>query len=275
MLTHVPLGGLGNRMRSTAAAIALAERMGMRLRVVWCRDAGLNSRFDALFQPLPSAAEVVEANALQAFCHGVARKRNLYLPGLWQRLRYDLRIGEAKAAQLRQDAQAMETLMRPARRALTVTGVEFYPVSDELLRTLFVPAPALMQRIDELSAKLGSAVGMHIRRTDNSVSAQESPLTLFLAKADEWARRNPATHFYVATDSEDVKRAFQQRFPGKVLTAPQQARRDTADGVADAVVEMYALARTVYFYGSYYSSFSDIVLSLRQASNGEIIRMSR
>lgn len=40
MITLVPSGGLGNRMRAIASGIALAEAANTPLRIVWFQDWG-------------------------------------------------------------------------------------------------------------------------------------------------------------------------------------------------------------------------------------------
>ena len=52
MITFVPAGGLGNRMKSIAAAIRLAQAVDDELEVIWFQDWGLGCRFDQLFKPL-------------------------------------------------------------------------------------------------------------------------------------------------------------------------------------------------------------------------------
>lgn len=49
MITLVPIGGLGNRMRAIASGIALSEATQQKLCIVWIKDKGLNCRFDELF----------------------------------------------------------------------------------------------------------------------------------------------------------------------------------------------------------------------------------
>lgn len=55
--------------------------------------------------------------------------------------------------------------------------------------------------------------------------------------------------------------------------ANSKADRQSVHGMVDAVAELFALTKTKYFYGSFYSSFSDIIIYLRNL-NGEILKTS-
>lgn len=65
-------------------------------------------------------------------------------------------------------------------------------------------------------AKLGKVVaefsertiGVHIRRTDNVVSIQSSPLENFTNIMDEEIKKNANTKFYVASDDDEVKESL-------------------------------------------------------------------
>ena len=62
-IVFVPVGGLANRMRSVASAIALAEDTVSKIQVKWFCDWALNAPFCKLFQPI---AEITEASFLDA-----------------------------------------------------------------------------------------------------------------------------------------------------------------------------------------------------------------
>ena len=52
MITFIPAGGLGNRMKSMAAAIKMAQATQTNIDIIWFQDWGLGCRFDQLFLPL-------------------------------------------------------------------------------------------------------------------------------------------------------------------------------------------------------------------------------
>ena len=76
-------------------------------------------------------------------------------------------------------------------------------------------------------------------------------------------------HSCFVCDSEQMKQTLKNEFPGRVACSDREASRNTVEGMRDALCDMLVLSHTNYFLGSYYSSFSDIVLELN--GKGEIV----
>ena len=55
-----------------------------------------------------------------------------------------------------------------------------------------------------------------------------------------------------------------QEYPDRIITQRTQVRRDTLDGMREAVVDLWCLAATQRIIGSYWSSFTDTAAELRQ-----------
>ena len=53
-------------------------------------------------------------------------------------------------------------------------------------------------------------------------------------------------------------------YPDRIITQRTQVRRDTLDGMREAVVDLWCLAATQRIIGSYWSSFTDTAAELRQ-----------
>lgn len=58
----VPTGGLGNRMRAIASAIAIAEHYQAPIEILWNARKGLNANFEQLFLPIDSPTIHVTTN---------------------------------------------------------------------------------------------------------------------------------------------------------------------------------------------------------------------
>lgn len=115
-----------------------------------------------------------------------------------------------------------------------------------------------MQRVSLVEKELGeNSIGLHIRRTDNKESIRCSTDALFFNVIDQTLRNDPSVKFYLATDSQETKRIFQEKYPQNIVVNPAKAARDTKDGIITAMVEMILLSRTKKIFGSYYSSYSE------------------
>ena len=62
-LLFVPVGGLGNRMRSIASAVSLTRKAGVELEIIWFCDWALNACFCKLFKPFVLPDNVVLRDA--------------------------------------------------------------------------------------------------------------------------------------------------------------------------------------------------------------------
>lgn len=254
-IDYVPVGGLGNRMRAIAGAIELGRQTGQPVRIVWFPDAGLGCRFGQLFLPLQAeGVSLREATPADYLLLDRPRPRNLFIPRLWQRLRYSLRIEERTTAAGMYAGCDFVSWIK-GRHTWMASYHYFHSLTiPQGIYTPFRPLPHLQQRIDAMAAKLGDhPVGIHIRRTDHVQSIEESPTDAFIRRMQQLP---PETRFYLATDDEHEKETLRKAFPNRVFTAESKAERGSLSGMEDALVEMYILARTHLILGSAGSSFS-------------------
>jgi len=90
-------------------------------------------------------------------------------------------------------------------------AARFYPSQGELAR--LVPRPSITSTVRACVASFTpTTVGVHVRRTDNVEAIARSPTHAFLTLMHERVRDDPATRFFVATDSRDEEQAMRQVF---------------------------------------------------------------
>ena len=258
-------GGLGNRMRVAAATASLAPRVTGEVAALWTPQWGMGCRFDELFQPYRQGNMVLrDATLAERFFTARPRPRNLYLSRYLHKAIFRDSIYSHQVTDLcRQHFDFAGWANRGP--ALLWSWWDFLPWEPQLLSRLFRPLPALAQRIDERTEPFSPhTIGVHIRRTDNQQSIEESPTELFFDAIDGELDKHSDTRVYVATDDEPTKRILRQRYGNqRIITPDGQAVRDTARGIQDALVEMFALSRTHHIYGSAGSSFSEMAARLK------------
>jgi hypothetical protein len=89
-ITLIPYGGLANRMRAIESLVRLMQDTDVGGKAVWFKHQGLNCRFDELFQPLHvQGLEIKEADLLDYVLCDRPRKKNLFIPALFERMIYD------------------------------------------------------------------------------------------------------------------------------------------------------------------------------------------
>jgi hypothetical protein len=256
-LVFVPSGGLGNRLRAVASAYNLAQTTGIQLRIYWFQDWALHAPFHSLFQPSPLLC-LTEGNVAAAMCYDRPRRRNLFIPRLYQQLSFDQRIDEWQVTPLKQQGFDFNAWAR-GKRSYMSCYQDFGSFPNTVFAQLFHPIDAIERKIAYNLSQLGdSPIGIHIRRTDNIAATRRSPIQLFIDQIQTLLDERPAQRFYLATDDEPTKQQLRQLFGAAIITANSQAERGTIEGIQAAVAEMFTLARTRCIYGTADSSFSVI-----------------
>lgn len=258
-LTLLPLGGLCNRMNAVASLLQLQASLPLRVRVVWDINAHCHAAFTDLFQPLTAPDFSLESHRFVSPLWQHDMPRNLRSASRLRRL-FGLRSIDYYRPAVDGDLRAL--LGDGSRRVFLSTCHAVVPVDAALRR--FVPTPVLQAKIDAVTADFGTATyGLHIRRGDHALCIDRSPLALFEAKMQELVAADPATRFYLATDDAAVKERLRAAFPERVRTYESATlRRDTKEGMQDAVVDLYALSRTQRIFGSFSSSYSEVAARL-------------
>ncbi len=226
-----PYGGLCNRLRAVISASILADSLGCNFQVDWVPDpltCGCEAR--DLFRHFPGT----DADAT---C------------GEFQEVRDEIGLRRLEATPSSTDIQIRtQRELRPRNMG----SAEFEAEFRRRLRTL-LPQPSILGRVPTVP---DGAIGLQIRRGDHWMATRYAPLHLFHraieAHSDD-AKRPP---IYLATDSPRVALSFASRYGPRLLQFEgRRAERGTAEGVADALVDLLALARTSVIFASAHSSF--------------------
>ena len=225
----VPVGGLANRMKAIDSAIKLSRKTNSELHIIWFKDRGLNCRFDQLFEPidLPNV-KITEATWSDYLLYDRPRQKNIFIPSLFQKATFDNCIYEKQALHLFYENFDFYDWAKN-RKVYIASFVYFYSPEDENDRfSVFRPLASILQEIDTRCSLFGTnTVGVHIRRTDNTLSIAQSPTRLL------------------------------NRFGNRVFTSVHKADRNSLEGMQEALVELYLLSHTRHVLGSVHSSFSE------------------
>lgn len=254
-LLFVPAGGLANRMKAVASAALLSKRTGVDLRVVWFQDWALHAPFSAIFRPI-EGVDIREAGPTDYLVYDRPRRRNLFIPRLFQRLLFAQRIDE-ETVQAHLDARFDFDVWARGRRSWMSCFLEFGEVPTEIYGQLFHPVAEVMARVEAFVSEFSShTIGFHIRRTDNRRSIEGSPLSLFIEAGQREVALHPDTRIFLATDDEATKRELTAEFGPRLIMQQAEAARGNIEGIRGGLVDMYTLARTHTVYGSVGSTFS-------------------
>lgn len=259
-ITFVPVGGLANRMRAIASVITLAQQTDSKLKVIWFPTWDLYAPFDFLFEPInKDCITLRNASTWDKFTIDRPRRKNLCLPYLFQYLTFGDCKYECSFYSLIQQKFDFKGWVMSKREVYMASYYAFYPYELSLIGEIFSPIQSIKERIDDRCTQfVNNTIGVHIRRTDNIASIQQSPLELFFEKVDEELDKDNHTVIYLATDSEEVKLQMRKRYGNRIISSSTPADRNSVAGIQDGLIDMYTLARTRKIYGSFQSSFSEM-----------------
>jgi len=264
-LLLVPEGGLANRMRAIGSAYNLCRNVGSKLQVIWFQSWGMRAPFSALFKSVDdNVMQICEANLLDNLLYQTPRRHNLWLPRLPQRLMFQHRIYAKDVTALKHTEFDFISWCK-GRKCYISCYQEIAPIDNLLYIKLFKPKDNIMGKV---AAFMGSfpvtTIGMHIRRTDNIISREKSPLELFINKGkEELSQGHSEMKIFLATDGEDVKREMISTFGSdRIITSSSAASRDSIEGISDGIADMYTLAHCKKIYGSAGSTFSEMAATL-------------
>jgi hypothetical protein len=164
-----------------------------------------------------------------------------------------------------------DTLLGPRRVAERVPRfVDRYATAVQRL----TPVAAIRDDLDRVTAPFAPpTVGVHIRRgdrlalKDTALETLRSSERAFVRAMDGVLAANPNAMFFLATDTADVEDRFKARYGAMLLTNPSKRFVSSVldqpkDNQRDAVIDLFALARTSRILGSHNTSFTDMAATL-------------
>lgn len=262
-MTLLPIGGLANRMRAIASAVHLCRMSGCSLDVYWFRDKGLNACFGDIFKEIKTDRVCIHGDSLSGkLLYDHPRRHNMWIPRVPQKLLFRNRVYDNEINDYERNKDIFMKFL--AEGGLYVSSC--YPIIDfntDIFRDLFKPVEEIETKAYSVISNMSDyRIGIHVRRTDHIVSINNSPNELFYQAIDEELNLNNSLSIYLATDSENVKEDFKNKYGNRIFFSTSEADRNSVSGIMDAVAQMYVLSMTNKIYGSYGSSYSEVAAAL-------------
>jgi hypothetical protein len=284
MILIETIAGLANRMRALDAALAMGREVGAEVRLRWPVDPDLGCPFEELFEPIPGLA-------------GVENFRPPKIANEYDPTRNLLRKSRAAVA-LVKAARGLGKAIRNSgsrRRYLGVHDVEglldhpekileLFKHYDVEIRTFyrfwrgkkdfegFEPAAPIRRAIEGYADRCRGAIGVHVRRSDNSIAIANSPLEAFIGRMRAIVETDGSARFFVATDSPEVLGTLIDAFGERIAHHPKESlERGDPRAIKDALTDLYCLASCDRILGSFWSSFTDVASEIRGIPR-EIVR---
>jgi hypothetical protein len=259
-LTLTPFGGLSNRIYAIASAIGFCKDNNIQLKIIWFKDWGMGADFHRILTLNPEIkhVEIVDAQWYH-WLYSKPRKGNLWIPGIWQWLAFNLKVNDFKTKfTLRKLTENIHTCNN-----IHLISYRLFYEWDGMFDCLR-PINAIQNQIDRQAKAFSDkqVIGVHIRRSDHIKSTIEAPTHLFIQRMKQEIIANPSTVFYLASDSMEEKQTLKEIFGSKIATSSQKVERNSEQGIVNAVIELYVLASTQKIYGSSGSTYSALAAKI-------------
>lgn len=243
LLCLLTYGGLCNRMRTMAGVLDLARKTGQRPVFIWVTAPDLNASFHSLFDRFPARVIDLQGRRRVARCIDFLER---HWPGVV--------IGDAWANTYGKKHIGESLPMLCSQRHLLVHTCENITLSADF--SMFHPKQTP-------SLDVSGCIGVHIRRSDHSLSWQYSPTEAFERRMRNAVERNPQARFFLATDNPSDESALTRSLPGRILVRPKRSLdRNDPQAIADALADLWLLSRCDRIIGSYQSSFTDTAAAI-------------
>jgi hypothetical protein len=267
-----PRAGLANRMRVITSFQILARCSGRRFELCWApsngwSDEDLNVLFENGFPRVP-------LDEFERYCHdGLTLHKTCRIAGRGNERTWEWREGsgmhqvfdlEAFPVVTYSGYHRCDNLVDPATRA------RLFPHFESAYRAgvkEWRPVPSIRTKVESLVAAFSpNTVGVHIRRGDALAGPRASGFrrssdAAFFARMDAELAQEPRTNFFLATDCAETEERFREQYRETVMVNREKrfvpsVRGQPKDNQRDAVIDMFALARTREILGNNASSFS-------------------
>lgn len=262
-----PMGGLANRMRVIGMLRMVAKATQVPLEVHWVKNVDAGAQWADIFEE-PTDFIVKDITQEQKYQH--AYKSSMWYGNLkhhvWAHIHhyewypYNLIETMHSTEDDRQKLLQLWADQLKKGRILHISTGDYLGTDYDV--SIFRPIKCLRDKIDSFLPNGKNIYGVHIRRTDNTWSTDNSPLELFEDKIAAILQHEPDSLFYVASDDTDVIKRLKKRFGDCILSREKVFSRTSVSGIQDAIVEMWLLSKTKKIFGSYYSSYSEMAAQI-------------
>lgn len=262
MIIIEPCAGLGNRLLGLGTAYSISRMLGRELLVVWKREAGCNIAAERLFD-LPVRVEEISENGWKK--EPLAQMRGAKVQKKYRGMASRF-LSCDDVEQIRRD-EGYDGILSAIEKEKIIYIKAFGPLCmpEPDVFAFLKPAANIEAKGSALFSQLdGTAVGVHIRRTDHAEAIAHSPLSLFEERMRDEMRQDENVLFFVATDDANVKKEMRTALPDAriIFSETSVLDRNAPEGIEDALVEMLALSKCRKILGSYNSTFGQLAAYL-------------
>lgn len=266
MIIVEPCAGLGNRFLGMASAYHWAKQTGDELTVLWKTERVLGARNEAVFS-LPEEIKIIHAKDFgykdKPFSH---LRYQLLEKSLRKKADYFSDVDTTNDLFLEKGNAYYEEVIKNNKLKFIRAFSQFHDFEGIDRPLEFIkPTKYVSDKAESVIGNIDSAgnIGVHIRRTDNQICINNSPLEVFVDAMEKEIDKDDRVTFYIASDDMDTILELKKRFGDRIYyMSEKNFERDSDRGIADAFAELICLSHSKKIIGSFYSTYSRIAAML-------------
>ena len=264
MIVVETCAGLGNRLLGLASAYHWAKQNNEELVLIWKTEKVLGAELEALCT-IPEEIKVIRAKDFGFREHPIAQFRYNMLEKYYKKKAdYFTDVSETMDKFNELGNSAFETVMKEKELKFIRAFSQFHDFKGIKYPLDFIkPSNRVLKKAETITKKMdkNNTIGVHIRRADNQISINNSPLEMFIDAMNEEIAKNEKVTFYLASDDkgtiEEMKKIFGERIFA-MGDGEKSFDRDNDEGIIDAYAELLCLSHSQKIIGSFYSTYSRI-----------------
>ena len=266
MIIVEPCAGLGNRFLGMASAYHWAKQTGDELTVLWKTERVMGAVNEAVFS-LPEDIKIIHAKDFGYMDKPFSTlKYQLLEKKLRKKADYFSDVGTTYDLFVEKGNAYYEEVMKNNDLKFIRAFSQFHDFNGIERPLEFIkPVKYVSDKADAVIENIDSAsnIGVHIRRTDNQVCINNSPIEVFIDAMEKEIENDSRATFYIASDDLETILELKKRFGERVYyMSEKNFERDSDKGIADAFAELICLSHSKKIIGSFYSTYSRIAAML-------------
>ena len=266
MIIVEPCAGLGNRFLGMASAYHWAKQTGDELTVLWKTERVMGAVNEAVFS-LPEDIKIIHAKDFGYKDKPFSTlKYQLLEKKLRKKADYFSDVGTTYDLFVKKGNAYYEEVMKNNDLKFIRAFSQFHDFNGIERPLEFIkPVKYVSDKADAVIENIDSAsnIGVHIRRTDNQVCINNSPIEVFIDAMEKEIENDSRATFYIASDDLETILELKKRFGERVYyMSEKNFERDSDKGIADAFAELICLSHSKKIIGSFYSTYSRIAAML-------------
>lgn len=266
MIIVEPCAGLGNRFLGMASAYHWAQQTGEELTVLWKTERVMGARSEAVFS-MPDGIKIIHAKDYgykdKPFSH---LRYQLLEKHYRSKADYFSDVDMTNDLFVEKGNEYYEKVIRENKLKFIRAFSQFHDFEGIDRPLSFIkPTAYVREKADSVIGGIDSTknIGVHIRRTDNQICINNSPLEVFVEAMEQEIANDADITFYIASDDWDTICFLKERFGDRIFyMAEKNFERDSDRGIADAFAELICLSHSKKIIGSFYSTYSRIAAML-------------